>query len=121
LKNQQVPTGAFTTLVKGMRNPSKVHYEAINEKDADKDAGKGGLRWIKYLANTGQDTIEFIHGFDSYGINFGFRPWEGIFPTSFEIDESRVIAYGFEASQLPNYYRPLVEYTHLDPVLGPNA
>ena len=32
-----------------------------------------------------------------------------------------MIAYGLEASRLPNYYRPLVEYTHLDPVLGPNA
>jgi hypothetical protein len=118
LKNQQVPTGAFTPLVKGMRNPSKVHYEVVD----DKKAGGGGQRWIKYLANTGQDTIEFIHGFDSYGINFGFRPWEGIFPTAFEEDDdTRVIAYGLEASRLPNFYRPLVQYTHLDPVLGPNA
>jgi len=149
LKNQQVPNGAFTPLVKGLRNPSKVHYEEINgngngqgnDKGQGNDNGQGdgkgqgngnaqgngqgngnGHRWIKYLANTGQDTIEFIHGFDSYGINFGFRPWEGIFPTSFEEDDgTRVIAYGLEASQLPNYYRPLVEYTHLDPVLGPNA
>ena len=127
LKAQNVPTGAFTPLVKGMRNPSKVHYEQVS----DKNPGKGGDRWIKYLANTGQDTIEFIHGFENYGINFGFRPWEGIFPTSFELDvqlvpggpfvEGRVIAYGLEAVQLPNYYRPLVAYTHLDPVLAPNA
>ena len=32
-----------------------------------------------------------------------------------------MIAYGLEASRLPNFYRPLVAYTHLDPVLGPNA
>jgi hypothetical protein len=32
-----------------------------------------------------------------------------------------VIAYGLEAAQLPNFYRPLVAYTHLDPALGPNA
>jgi len=46
----------------------------------------------------------------------GFRPWEGIFPTAFEIDETpaigclgrtRVIAYGLEASRMPNIYRPL--------------
>ncbi len=121
LNAQHVPNGSFTPLVKGLRNPSKVHYEATGEAD-DEKAGGDGQRWIKYLANTGQDTIEWIHGFDSYGLNFGFRPWEGIFPTSFEEDDgSRVIAYGLEASRLPNYYRPLVEYTHLDRVLGPNA
>jgi hypothetical protein len=144
LRNQQVPTGAFTALIKGLRNPSKIHHERIegapeeNRHGAGKDRrrkddgdGKGegdehgGAphegHWIKYLANTGQDTIEYIHGFDNYGINFGFRPWEGIFPTSFEQGDTRVIAYGLEASRLPNFYRPLVEYTHLDPALGPNA
>ena len=130
LASQQVPAGAITSLVKGMRNPSKVHYELVNGDGQGNNNGQGngnsqgnanGLRWIKYLANTGQDTIEFIHGFDRYGINFGFRPWEGIFPTSFEIDDTRVIAYGLEASRLPNFYRPLVEYTHLDEELGPNA
>jgi hypothetical protein len=118
LKNQGVPAGAFTPLVKGLRNPSKVSWEHVG---GGHDGHHGKDRWIKYLANTGQDTIEFIHGFDTYGVNFGFRPWEGIFPTSFEIDDTRVIAYGLEASRMPNYYRPLVEYTHLDPVLGPNA
>jgi hypothetical protein len=127
LREQQVPEGAFIALVKGMRNPSKVHHEQIEAGDAGKgkDHGHGDghrdARWIKYLANTGQDTIEFIHGFENYGINFGFRPWEGIFPTSFETGDSRVIAYGLEASRLPNFYRPLVEYTHLDPSLAPNA
>jgi hypothetical protein len=119
LKSQGVPHGAFTPLVKGLRNPSKVAWEHVDPED-DGEHWLGD-RWIKYLANTGQDTIEYIHGFDSYGLNFGFRPWEGIFPTSFEIDGTRVIAYGLEASRLPNFYRPLVEYTHLDPVLGPNA
>jgi len=119
LRGQAVPEGAITPLVKGLRNPSKVSFEAAD------DGGKGGSRhegrYIKYLANTGQDTIEFIHGFVEYGINFGFRPWEGIFPTSFEVDDTRVIAYGLEASRLPNFYHPLVEYTHLDPDLAPNA
>jgi hypothetical protein len=124
LREQQVPEGAFTALVKGLRNPSKVHYEQIDGDKGEED-GHGGTRreahWIKYLANTGQDTIEFIHGFEKYGINFGFRPWEGIFPTSFEAGDTRLIAYGLEASRLPNFYRPLVEYTHLDGSLGPNA
>lgn len=130
LASQGVPAGAFTPLVKGMRNPSKVHYEQINGNGQGNANGLGngkgqgnanGHRWIKYLANTGQDTIEFVHGFEDYGINFGFRPWEGIFPTSFEVNDERVIAYGLEASRLPNFYRPLVQYTHLDPDLGPNA
>jgi hypothetical protein len=116
LKDQQVPEGAFTVLVKGLRNPSKVHHEMIegsaenhgqkpgkahHRKGDDDERGEGDeqggphhARWIKYLANTGQDTIEFIHGFENYGLNFGFRPWEGIFPTAFEADDSRVIAYG---------------------------
>lgn len=123
LKAQGVPKGAFTPLVKGMRNPSKVHYEQIKGGD------DGNARFIKYLANTGQDTIEWVHAFDAYGINFGFRPWEGIFPTAFETDvpappqsDSRAIAYGLEASRLyPSVYRPLVHYTHLDERLGPNA
>jgi hypothetical protein len=127
LKSKQVPEGAFTTLIKGLRNPSKVHFEQISATEngnGDQDSQGGNhqqARWIKYLANTGQDTIEWIHGFDKYGLNFGFRPWEGIFPTSFETDDSRVIAYGLEASRLPNFYRPLVEYTHLDPTIAPNA
>jgi Glucose / Sorbosone dehydrogenase len=110
LRRAHVPSGAFTPLVKGMRNPSKTSFEQLD-----------GGRWLKYLANTGQDTIEFAHAFVDYGINFGFRPWEGIFPTAFEQDDARVIAYGLEASRMPNIYRPFVEYTHLDPDLGPNA
>ena len=112
LAQQGVPGGAITVLVKGLRNPSKVHWER---------SGIDG-RWIKLLASTGQDTIEFIHAFDAYGVNFGFRPWEGIFPTSIERDETeRVIAYGVEAVKLANPYRPFVAYTHLDPDLQPNA
>jgi len=131
LRNQGVPNGAFTPLIKGMRNPSKVSWEHVDPAE-DGDDWRGD-RWIKYLANTGQDTIEFAHAFDSYGLNFGFRPWEGIFPTSFEIDvpadpgnvpenDGRVLAYGLEASRLnPSVYRPFVHYTHLDDKLGPNA
>jgi len=131
LRNQGVPQGAFTALVKGMRNPSKVSFEHVDAAE-DGDDWRGD-RWIKYLANTGQDTIEWVHAFDGYGLNFGFRPWEGIFPTSFEIDvpadpgnvppnDGRVLAYGLEASRLnPSVYRPFVHYTHLDDELGPNA
>ncbi len=114
LKGQGAPPGSFMALAKGLRNPSKMHHEFV--------AGRGEDRWIKYLANTGQDTIEMIHAFDDYGVNLGFRPWEGIFPTSFEEpDGTRVISYGFEAVQLRNHYRPVVAYSHLDPVLRPNA
>jgi Glucose / Sorbosone dehydrogenase len=108
---------AVTALIKGLRNPSKVSFES------------DGSRAIKYLANTGQDTIEWAHAFDRSGLNFGFRPWEGIFPTSFETavppppeSDNRAIAFGLEASRLyPSLYRPFVHYTHLDGKLGPNA
>ncbi len=128
LANLHVPDGAFTALAKGLRNPSKLHTELVpghggrfGKHGWDRE-DRAGSRWIKYLANTGQDTIEWIDAFDQWGINIGFRPWEGIFPTSFEEpDGTRVIAYGFEAVQLRNHYRPLVAYTHLDPVLRPNA
>ena len=115
LAAQNVPAGAFRTLAKGMRNPSKVHYERTDERMGD------GFRWIKYLANTGQDTVEFLHAFDHYGINFGFRAWEGNFPTSLaesEEDPTRMILYALEASRLPNYYRPLVAYSHFEPMVG---
>jgi hypothetical protein len=119
LAAQHVPAGAFKVLAKGLRNPSKVHYEQTSEPMGD------GFRWIKYLANTGQDTLEFIHGFDTYGVNFGFRAWEGIFPTSLaenEEDPARNILYAVEAVRLPNYRRPLAVYSHLDPgVYHPHA
>jgi hypothetical protein len=112
LARQGVPGGAVTTLLKGLRNPSKVHFERHPDH----------RHLVKYLANTGQDTIEFIHAFDTYGLNFGFRPWEGIFPTAFERDnDDRAIAYAVEAVKLANIYRPFVAYTHLDPDLAPNA
>ena len=120
LRRQNVPDGAFTPLAKGLRNPSKVTFEEV-DNEREENGARREARWIKYMANTGQDTIEWIHAFDRYGINLGFRPWEGIFPTSFEIGDTRVISYGLEASRLPNFYRPFVEYTHLDKVLGPNA
>jgi hypothetical protein len=114
-----VPAGAFKVLVKGLRNPSKVHYEQTSEPMGDR------FRWIKYLANTGQDTLEFIHAFDTYGANFGFRAWEGIFPTSLAEDEespARTILYALQAARLPNYRRPMVVYSHLDPrVYHPHA
>jgi hypothetical protein len=113
LRGQGAPPDAFMAIGKGLRNPSKLHHERVE--------GPGDERWIKVLANTGQDTIEMVHAFDDYGVNLGFRPWEGIFPTSFEIGDTRVISYGFEAVQLRNHYRPFVAYSHLDPTLRPNA
>ena len=41
LAAQGVPAGAFKVLVKGLRNPSKVHYEQTSEPMGD------GFRWIK--------------------------------------------------------------------------
>jgi hypothetical protein len=123
--NALAPDGAFTTLVKGLRNPSKIHYEKIGgghgkSEQHRQDQARHNARWIKYLANTGQDLLEFIHAFEGDGINFGFRPWEGIFPTAFN-HHTRMIAYPLEAVSLPNFYRPLVVYSHLDESLEPSA
>lgn len=55
----------ITILSKGLRNPGKLVF--------DKD--------IKYQINTGQNSIESIYAFRNYNKNFGWRSWEGIFPT----------------------------------------
>src|SRR5262249_47999086 len=69
LQKLHVPDGAFTTLVKGLRNPSKVHFEQVQKghggqnssnaqgNDDDQGDSNGQARWIKYMANTGQDTL----------------------------------------------------------------
>lgn len=122
----ELPANAVTVLVTGLRNPNKVHFEKIEGHHLKKCTGKNH-GYIKYLGNTGQDTIEWIHGFVDYGMNFGFRPWEGNFPTSFEEPgDERLISYPVDATLLATdpsaqFYLPFVAYNHLDPVLQPNA
>lgn len=98
---------AFVPLIKGLRNPNSLTFEKVC---------KGGKNeYIKYLSNTGQDTIEWAHAFIEYGWNFGFRAWEGNFINSQEVGEgARTIPTQFaqEAILLPNFYRPFAQFGH---------
>ena len=57
-------------LAKGLRNPGKLTQEYHNNQ------------CIKYQTNMGQNTLESIYAFKQYYKNFGWRSWEGMFPTS---------------------------------------
>ncbi|CAG9623143.1 PQQ-dependent sugar dehydrogenase [Sutcliffiella rhizosphaerae] len=117
----------LTIMAKGVRNIPGISFQRFNQQ------------YIKYAGNVGQDMVESIYSFAHYNpipvtqlvqasnqngfINFGWRGWEGAFPTS-TINEctnnssldKKTIAYYNEAvalsgSRLP----PLTSYFHKDP------
>lgn len=57
-------------LSKGLRNPGYLLEDYCSG------------RWVKYLIDGGQSIFESIYAFRSYENNFGWRAWEGLFPTS---------------------------------------
>jgi hypothetical protein len=83
----------LTVIAKGVRNIPGISFQRFNN------------RYIKYVGNVGQDLVESIFSFVNYKpipvtrliqasfaksgpnteglINFGWRGWEGVFPTSF--------------------------------------
>ncbi|TXC92721.1 PQQ-dependent sugar dehydrogenase [Metabacillus litoralis] len=121
---------ALTVVAKGVRNNPGISYQRY------------GNQYIKYIGNVGQDFAESIFSFvhdqripvtqlvQSYStnsdikglINFGWRGWEGAFPTSIFEDcsensslDKKTIAYYKEAvkdsvERLP----PLTSYFHQD-------
>ncbi len=123
----------LTVIAKGVRNISGISYQSLNNQ------------YIKYVGNVGQDLVESIFSFVDYKplpvteiiqasamnvepdqegfINFGWRGWEGAFPTSIiracsdnSTLEERSIAYYEDAvktsvKRLP----PLMSYYHEDP------
>ncbi|VEF47564.1 glucose dehydrogenase [Bacillus freudenreichii] len=123
----------LTVIAKGVRNIPGISFQKVNN------------RYIKYAGNVGQDLVESIFSFDQYKpvpvthliqasimnsepdqegfINFGWRGWEGAFPTSTKkscsanptLDE-KTIAYFNEAIKTSvKRLQPLTSYYHDDP------
>lgn len=125
----------LTVIAKGVRNISGISFRKFYD------------RYIKYIGNVGQDLVESIFSFVNYNpmpvtelieassteagtnqegfVNFGWRAWEGSFPTSIirgcsanpTLNE-KISAYYDEAvktstKRLP----PLIDYFHKDPRL----
>lgn len=123
----------LTVMAKGVRNAPGVSFQ------------RGYHQYIKYTGNVGQDLVESIFSFvndrpipvtqlvqessihaefDDKGlINFGWRGWEGVFPTATIKDcsnqpnlDEKTIAYYDEAAVLSaNRLQPLTSYFHQDP------
>ncbi|WP_409346129.1 PQQ-dependent sugar dehydrogenase [Paenibacillus sp. MBLB4367] len=123
----------LTVIAKGVRNIPGISFQRFNNQ------------YIKYAGNVGQDLVESIFSFVHYKsipvtqliqaslmnaepdqeefINFGWRGWEGDFPTSFirncsanpTLDE-KIIAYYNEAVRTSvRRLQPLTSYFHKDP------
>jgi hypothetical protein len=123
----------LTVIAKGVRNIPGISFQRFYNQ------------YIKYVGNVGQDLVESIFSFVQYKpipvtqliqaslmkptpdlegfINFGWRGWEGAFPTSFirrcttnpALDE-KTIAYFNEAiiSSVKRIH-PITSYYHKDP------
>ncbi|GKS12402.1 glucose dehydrogenase [Paenibacillus chitinolyticus] len=123
----------LTVIAKGVRNIPGISYQKFYDQ------------YIKYAGNVGQDLVESIFSFIHYKpipvtqlvqaflmksesdqegfINFGWRGWEGAFPTSIitgcsansALDE-KTIAYFDEAVKTSvRRLQPLTSYFHKDP------
>lgn len=120
----------FSVMAKGVRNITGIAFQ------------KNGENFIKYIGNVGQDLVEAVYSFENYEsipardivrknlraedaefgmINFGWRAWEGMFPTAFIEEcenggEQKTIAYYEEAIKTSlKRLLPLTEYFHQDP------
>jgi len=120
----------LTVIAKGVRNISGISFQKINN------------RYYKYIGNVGQDLVEAIYGFERYKtfpvvklhdyqlyneqqdfINFGWRGWEGAFPTSIvkqcssdsSFDEKAIVYYDEAITTLFKRLPPLTSYFHNDP------
>lgn len=124
----------LTVIAKGGRNLPGIAFQRLFHN-----------QYIKYVGSVGQDLVESIFSFIHYKpipvtqlvqasltnsildqegfINFGWRGWEGAFPTAFitgcsanpALDE-KTIAYFDEAiTTLVQRLPPLISYFHKDP------
>lgn len=119
----------LTVMAKGVRNIPGISFQRFNNQ------------YIKYVGIVGQDMAEAIFSFVQYkaipvpqliqassknsvpNINFGWRGWEGPFPTSIisgcsenHTLEEKTIAYYNEAIKTSvNRLQPLTSYFHQDP------
>jgi hypothetical protein len=123
----------LTVIAKGVRNITGISFQRFNNQH------------IKYVGNVGQDLVESIFSFIYYKpipvtqliqvslmksetdqegfINFGWRGWEGAFPTSFKRDcstnptlDEKMIAYYDDAIKTSTQrIQPLTCYYHGEP------
>lgn len=130
----ELPTSiqeTLTIMAKGVRNMPGISFQRFSN------------RYIKYVGNVGQDLVESIFSFANYRplpvtqlvqsylnsqpeqeklINFGWRGWEGIFPTSLigSCSDSSTLnnittAYYYDAAETSaKRIHPLACYFHKD-------
>jgi hypothetical protein len=123
----------LTVIAKGVRNIPGISYQRVYNQ------------YIKYVGNVGQDLVESIFSFVHYKpipvtqliqtslmesepdregfINFGWRGWEGAFPTSIirgcsanpTLDEKTIAYYNEAVNTSSRRLQPLTSYFHKDP------
>ncbi|WP_274364964.1 PQQ-dependent sugar dehydrogenase [Paenibacillus thermotolerans] len=124
---------SLTVIAKGVRNIPGISFQRFYNQ------------YIKYAGNVGQDFAESIYSFVHYKpmpvnqlvqahlmnseldregcINFGWRGWEGAFPTSIvrgcaanpALDEKTVAYYNEAVETSVKRLQPLTSYYHKDP------
>lgn len=122
----------LTVIAKGVRNIPGISFQGFYNE------------YIKYVGNVGQDLVESIFSFVHYKpipvtqltqaslmkskpdlegfINFGWRGWEGAFPTSFirrcslnpALDEKTIAYFNEAISSSAKRIEPLTSYFHKD-------
>jgi hypothetical protein len=122
----------LTVMAKGVRNIPGISFQRFNNQ------------YIKYVGNVGQDLVESIFSFVHYKpipitqliqasfmnsepakegfINFGWRGWEGAFPTSIlrgctknpTLDEKTIAYYNEAVTLSGSRLQPLTSYFHKD-------
>ncbi|MEJ9231581.1 PQQ-dependent sugar dehydrogenase [Peribacillus butanolivorans] len=123
----------LTVIAKGVRNIPGISFQKFYNQ------------YIKYVGNVGQDLVESIFSFVHYKpipvtqliqaslmkskpdlegfINFGWRGWEGAYPTSFirgcsanpTLDEKTIAYYNEAINCSVKRIQPLTSYFHKDP------
>ncbi|GGB55719.1 PQQ-dependent sugar dehydrogenase [Fictibacillus barbaricus] len=123
----------LTVIAKGVRNIPGISFQRFYNQ------------YIKYVGNVGQDLVESIFSFVHYKpipvtqliqaslmnsepdqegfINFGWRGWEGAFPTSIirscssnsTLDEKTIAYYNEALKTSVRRLHPLTSYFHKDP------
>ncbi len=123
----------LTVIAKGVRNMPGISFQRFYNQ------------YIKYVGNVGQDLVESIFSFSHYKpipvtqliqasltnsepdqegfINFGWRGWEGAFPTSIirgcsanpTLDEKTIAYYDETVKTSVRRLQPLTNYFHEDP------
>ncbi|WP_440604145.1 PQQ-dependent sugar dehydrogenase [Bacillus sp. GB_SG_008] len=124
---------SLTVIAKGVRNITGISFQRFYNQ------------YIKYVGIVGQDLVESIFSFVHYKpipvtqliqaslmrsnpdqegfINFGWRGWEGAFPTAFisscsanpTLDEKTIAYYNETVKTSVRRLQPLTSYFHKDP------